>query len=248
MTKKSNKTRNPGAAPLAPIEAIVTTAAPAPAPRTLPALTVAYNPALVQAGRVVALQAADFGECIVATEADAEACAEVLGGVVRAKDMLVAAQALALEGIKAQEKTVRGWFKDGIKPLEDVEETLKNQIGWYKIGLLEARDAAADAVSGLPDQDHTNDPAASLALIGEASDAQLAAESKIRGVSTTMTWQVDRVVPGLLLPEFIARAMTVEVVQAACKQLIKHAGEDQPIEPGVVFKRRAIVGAYRDPK
>ncbi len=240
------KTTGPG---LPPTESIVTTGATRVA-KALPPLVIAYNPSLVQAARVVALQAADFTECLVTCEADAEAAAEVLGGVVRAKDQIEAAEALALEGPKAQLKTVKGWFKDALGPLQECEDAIKKQIGDYKIGLLDARDEAAAAELG------SNDGAgpSRLETIEALSDATLAAEQKIKGVTFRPTWEVDRVVPDLFSAEFEASiqealrdvAAKSDAVKAAIKAAAEYGPDERPVVAGVVFKRRAIIGALRE--
>jgi hypothetical protein len=131
-------------------------------------------------------------------------------------------------------KTVEAWFRPLLTALEASEAALKRVMGQYRIALekreREARELAAKAAEA-------SDAKALVTALTVASEAA----TKPAGRATARyVWAVESCNPPAMSREFLVP--DVSRLEALARA---HKGDEPPIVPGVVFVRRAIIGARK---
>jgi hypothetical protein len=160
---------------------------------------------------------------------------EFLTDVVRRKDAAVAMRKRATGPMYMAIKEIESWFRPTVKALEGAEAHLKGVLGRQRLAALETERAARELAAVAAEQ---RDAPALLGALTVAADA--GAKDGARA-TTRYAWQVERVIPDLLMDEWWCPDM------AKIEAFAKAASGDgeEPVIPGVRFVRVAIVGARR---
>jgi hypothetical protein len=159
---------------------------------------------------------------------------ELLSDVARRKAEVLAMRKSATGPMYTAVRTVEGWFRPLVTALEASERALKDAMGAYRVALekreREARELAARAAE-------THDATALVNALTVASEAGAKPEGR---ATARYVWAVESVDAAVLPREWMIPNMAG---LEACARNTK--GDDPPVVPGVVFVRRAIIGARK---
>jgi len=158
----------------------------------------------------------------------------LLTDVAQRKAEVLAMRKSATGPMYTAAKTVEAWFRPLLTALEASEAALKRVMGAYRIALekreREARELAAKAAEA-------SDAEALVTALTVASEAA----TKPAGRATARyVWTVESVDASALPREWMVPNMGG--LEAAARA---HKGDEPPVVPGVVFVRRAIIGARK---
>lgn len=190
---------------------------------------------------LAALQAAAESDAAALITLDASEDAATLDAfltdVVQRKDAALAMRKRVTGPAYTIAREVEGWFRPLLVALVAAEDHLKRVLGAKRLAAMnaerEARELAAKAAA-------EGDADTMIAAVTIAADA--AAPDGARA-TTRYVWAVARVIPDLLLPEYLTPDMAK--IEAFAKAAPAGAEADEPVLPGVRFKRVPIVGARR---
>lgn len=165
---------------------------------------------------------------------DYELADALLSDVARRKADVLAMRKSATGPMYTAVKTVEAWFRPLLTALEASERALKDAMGKYRVALeareREARELAAKAAE-----------ARDAPTLIEALTVATEAAAKPAGRATARyVWAVESVDASALPREWMVPNMTG--LETAARM---HKGDEPPVVPGVVFVRRAIIGARK---
>ncbi len=159
----------------------------------------------------------------------------LLTDVVTRRDAAIAMRKRVTGPAYAIAREVEGWFRPFMVALDACESHLKGAIGAYRLEQRRLADEARELAAVAAD---TGDADGLVTALTVAADA--GAKDGARA-TTRYVWAVVRVIPDLLMDEWWTPDMAR--IEAAAKAAPGDA--DAPVIPGVLFERRAVVGARR---
>lgn len=176
-------------------------------------------------------------QAITIADADDYAFADaILTDVVQRKDAVVAMRKQATVPLYQVVRTIEGWFKPVVSALESSERTLKERMGAWRLQIAERERAAREAAAVAAE---SGDAGAMVTALNAATSAQMAPAA---GRATTrFVWAVKRIAEDLLPDEW----WTPDVARIEALAKETPGDSDPPVVPGVVFERRAVIGARR---
>jgi hypothetical protein len=191
--------------------------------------------AMAELQREAEAEAALFRGTIITSDDHYELADSLLSEVVRKKDATIAMRQSAVGPIKKGIAQVEAWFRPVVKALEASEDHLKQAMSEYREAKARAEAEARELAARAAEAGDSDGLHAALAV------AQAEAAAPAGNASCSFRWVVKRVAEDMLPDEW----WTPDMAKIQDYAQAHGGGEDPPVIPGVVFERKARIGARR---